>query len=66
MFTVVLRILTMLGSSVSFIKFMNNKDEQKKNSNLGLFAFMGGIIGFIIGATMGLGGMIFMAHSSPR
>ena len=66
MFTVVLRILTMLGSSVSFIKFMNNKDEQKKNSNLGLFAFIGGIIGFIIGTTMGIGGMIFMAHSSPR
>ena len=40
---------------------MSKKDEQKKNSNLGLFAFMGGITGFIIGATMGLGGMIFMA-----
>ena len=40
---------------------MSNKDEQKKNSNLGLFAFIGGIIGFILGATMGIGGMIFMA-----
>ena len=40
---------------------MSNKNEQKKNSHLGLFAFIGGIIGFIIGATMGIGGMIFMA-----
>ena len=30
MFTVVLRILTMLGSSVSFIKFMNRNDNEKE------------------------------------
>ncbi len=39
---------------------MSKKDEQKL-SNIGLFSLIGGIIGFFIGASIGIGGMIFFA-----
>ena len=39
---------------------MSKKDEQKI-SNIVLLSFIGGIIGFFIGASIGIGGMIFFA-----
>ena len=38
----------------------SNKDDKKKNSNMIIFAMIGGFVGFIFGASVGIGGMIWM------
>ena len=38
----------------------SNKDSKKKNSNMIIFAMIGGFVGFIFGASIGIGGMIWM------
>ena len=39
---------------------MDNKDNNKKKSNMFIFGMIGGFVGFIFGAYAGIGGMIFM------
>ena len=39
---------------------MDNKENNKKKSNMFIFAMIGGFVGFIFGAFAGIGGMIFM------
>ena len=38
----------------------NQDDDNKKNSNMFIFAMIGGCIGFVFGAYAGIVGMIFM------
>ena len=50
-----------LEKEIEKIKYINkSKDiEHKKNSNMGWFAAIGGVIGFFIGAAGGPGAMLF-------